>query len=386
MVQLRAALTIAALDVRRRVRDRSLIVQGVLGPVLLAGIIGLAFGGGSGDDIDIALGVADADGTTLSAQLLDGLRDAASADDGPPVTLIDVEPEAARAAVDDGRVDVAIVVPEGFGGSVLAGGDAELTVYATGSKRISADIAVAVAEQLAASVDANRVAFATAAQTGTPAPDQPIRTSLDVSEEPVGGDFDAVAFFAPSMAILFLFFTVGAGAKSMLRERSEGTLARVRAAPVADGALLAGKALGVLVSGTVSLLVVWGATAVVFGADWGAPGGVALVLVGTVVAVSGIAALLTGLARTEAQADSTTTAAAFVLALVGGNFISPGALPPLFERLSLFTPNGWALRALTELSAGDATAVDTLPAFGVLLAMGAATAAVGTVLLRRGLG
>lgn len=383
-MQVRAALAIAALEVRRRVRDRSLLIQGVVGPIVLAAIIGLAFGGGDGDDIEIRMGLSDEDGSTLSTGLVDGLREVVAGDDGPPVTIVDLDGDPAT-AVDDDTVDAALVVPAGFGDAVTSGGDATLDVYATGTRRVSADITVAVAEQLAASLDTTRLAIAVAESSGAPPPSGVVEPDLDVVEEPVGGDFDAVSFFAPSMAILFLFFTVGAGARSMLRERADGTLARVRAAPLTTNALLAGKAAAVLVTGVVSLLVVWGVTELVFGADWGDPAGVALVLFGSVLAISGIAALLTGLARTEEQAQSATSAVAFILAIVGGNFIAPGSLPPLFERLSLLTPNGWALGALVELSAGEASVADVLPAFGVLVLMGAVTAVIGTVTIRRSL-
>lgn len=384
---MRSAATIAALELRRRLRDRSLLVQGVLGPILLAGIMGLAFGGGSGTALEVALGLVDEDGSPISTQVFDGLRAVVAGDDGPPVVLEDVATRArAREAVGDDRLDAALVVPTGFGDAILGGGEGPgIEVLATNEKRVSGDIAVSVAEQLAASLDATRISFAVASALDAEPPDRPLEPTLRITEEPVGGEFNAVAYFAPSMAILFLFFTVGAGAKSLLRERADGTLARVRAAPVTVGSVLAGKALAVLVAGIVSLAVVWAVTATAFGADWGAPAGVALVLVGAVIAVAGIAAVLAGLARTEAQAESTTAATAVVLALVGGNFISPGALPPLIEQLSLFTPNGWALRALTELSAGGASVGEVVPAFLVLLGMGAVAGWAGTTLLRRSL-
>lgn len=380
---MRAAWHIAALELRRRLRDRSLLIQGVLGPIVLAAIIGFAFGGGSGAAVNVDLGVVDADRSDISAGLLDGLRAAADEDEGPPVELVAVDDEAtARAAVDAGDMDAALVIPAGFADSLAGDEPLPIGVLATGSRRFSGDIAVSVAERLSSAVDAQRTAMAAAAASGEQLPEF-VPTATSVAEEPVGGEFDAVAYFAPSMAILFLFFTVGAGARSLLRERADGTLARVRAAPVTDRSILVGKTLAVLAAGTVSLAVVWGVTEALFGARWGAPAGVALVLAGVVVAVSGIAAVVAGTATTEAQADSTTSIIAFVLALIGGNFISPGALPDLFQRLSLATPNGWALRALVELSAGDAAAADVLPAVAVLLAMGLVTGAIGMLLLSR---
>ena len=52
-------------------------------------------------------------------------------------------------------------------------------------------------------------------------------------------------------------------------------------------------------------------------------------------------------------------------------------LPALLERLSLLTPNGWALRALTQIGAAGAGLTDVLPAIGVMTAIGVVCGAVG---------
>ena len=62
---------------------------------------------------------------------------------------------------------------------------------------------------------------------------------------------------------------------------------------------------------------------------------------------------------------------AFVLGIVGGSLVPLSELPPGLLRLTLLTPNGWALRGFAELSAGDGTVVDVLPHIGVLLLWGA---------------
>jgi ABC-2 type transport system permease protein len=185
------------------------------------------------------------------------------------------------------------------------------------------------------------------------------------------------------MAILFLFFTVGAGARSLIVERQEGTLQRIRAAPVTDGQILLGKTIAVMALGLASLLVVWLATSKLFKARWGDPVGVLVVIVAVVIAVAGISMLVSAAARTEPQAEALTSATAFVLALLGGNFLSPGSMPDLLAKLSLLTPNGWALRSFTQLGAAQASVVDVLPAVGIMLGIGVVAGALGLRGLRR---
>jgi ABC-2 type transport system permease protein len=108
---------------------------------------------------------------------------------------------------------------------------------------------------------------------------------------------------------------------------------------------------------------------------------VAAVLASVVVSIAGIALLITGLARTENQADGLTTIVALALAVVGGSFFfgAAGAV----ALLKPFTPNGQAMIALTELSAGEATLLDVLPSVALLLVIGLVSGALGLMALRR---
>jgi ABC-2 type transport system permease protein len=393
---LAATGTIAAQGLRRRLRDRSALVRGIVAPVVLAVLIGVALG--STSDFSTTIAVVDADGSPVSRGIVDGLLNGVPAD--APVRLVrsDGEP-AARRDLQDERVDAVVVLPAGFGASV-ARADPGATPLALGvvadvRKRISGEIARSLAGGLGARVDAVRLATATALAARGPtdpasgtadvaalaAAAQRLPTTLAVAQQASGDPYRPVAYFGASMAVLFLFFTVGAAASSVISEQREGTLARVRAAPVDDRAILLGKSVTTLVLAFVSLLVMWLVTTFGFGAKWGDPLAVVVVLGATVAAVAGIGSLIAGLARTEQQAMAWTAAISFVLALLGGGFQQPGSLPGFLSRVSLLTPNGWALGALTRIGAADATLTDVLPAVAVLLAMAAVTLTTGIRLL-----
>jgi ABC-2 type transport system permease protein len=163
-------------------------------------------------------------------------------------------------------------------------------------------------------------------------------------------------------------------------------LDRVRAAPVSMGAILLGKAIGVVALSAVTMGVLWLATSVLLGASWGDPVGVVAIVLASSFAVAGIAAFVAGTVRSERSADLYATMVAFVLGILGGSLVPLSELPPGLLRLTLITPNGWALRGFAELSAGDGTVVDVLPHVGVLLLWAIVAGILGRVLLPRRLG
>jgi len=384
----RGVLTIAGNDLRRRLRDRTIYIQGFAAPILFAVVVGFAFAGGF--SFKATIGIASQDTSPLSARLVEGMTSQPAGDS--PVRFVAVDPSEVDRQLSSAQIDAAIVVPAGFGDSVVSSDPEALTVVFDADKRVTADVSVAIARRVAAQIDAGRLAIAatlSASPGADPAKVQQIVASgqqvtlpitLDVGD--VSDLYSPVAYFAPSMAILFLFFTIGAGARSVITERREGTLQRVRAAPVTDATIILGKTAAVLVLGLASLLVIWAVTSVAFGARWGNPFAVLGVIVGVVLATTGISIFLTGIARTDAQAEGLTSMVAFVLALLGGNFLQPGSLNEVLSRLSLLTPNGWALRAFTRIGAAGAGLGDVLPAIGVMAGIGLVSGVVGLGMVR----
>ncbi|MEZ5136533.1 MAG: ABC transporter permease [Acidimicrobiales bacterium] len=391
---MRAAIVIAGLELRRRLRDRSMLLQGIVAPLVMAGIIGFAFGGGF--SFSATIGIVDADGSGLSQSIVDGMT-APDATAGSPITFVAVEAgddgRGGAGAVERGEVDAAIVLPAGFGDAVGGGGAAPpLGVVYDASKQTTAEVASSIARRMAAQVHASQMAVAaTIAAAGAPptaaeldatlAAVADLAVPLAVEQIEAGEPYSPAAYFGPAMAMVFLFFTIGAGARSLLAERKLGTLPRVRAAPVTDASILVGKTSAVVLLGLASLVIVWLVTTLVFGADWGQPAAVLAVIVGVVVAIAGVSILVTGAARTDAQADGLTAMVAFGLALLGGNFVQPGAMPDAMERLALFTPNGLALRAFTQIGAADAGVAEVAPTVAALVVFGLAVGAVGVVLV-----
>jgi linearmycin/streptolysin S transport system permease protein len=390
---LRATLLIAGKELRQRLRDRSALVIAFLAPFLLASIIGLAFG--SDFTFRATYAVADDDRGPLAAGFVDGVL--ASPGLREVITVRRVDNVEARALVDRGDADAAFLLPAGFSASVQRGGSATLTVLQSGDSPIAAQVARSLADAYVANLSATQLAVRTVIDasgttppTGTAAARLAERAAaagrlpVQLTEGRVGTrEIQAVNYFGPSMAIFFLFFTVSFGARSLLSERRQGTLRRLLASSAPPGAVLAGKGLASFVLGTSSVLVMWLATSLVFGADWGDPLAVVTLTVSSVLAAIGITSLVVTLARTDEQAEGYSSLVVFVLALLGGNFIYLAQLPEALQRVSLLTPNGWALRGFVDLVAdGGGLATVAMPVV-VTAAVGLATGALALVRGRR---
>jgi ABC-2 type transport system permease protein len=374
------ALLIAANDLRRRLRDRSVIVTVFLAPVALATIVGLAFGGsGSEPPTGIRIAVADHADSPATAALADTV--VRWSQPGPGIAIVRA-PSVPQALSDlsEGRLSAVVELPPRYlerkalrFPSVIAGRDNPL----------AGSIAYAIAQALHDVAGTGRIASARAPEGLNPAA---VASALS-AEPPIAlrevgttTSQSLMGYFGPAVAMVFLFFGIGVGARSVLSERQIGTLARLQAAPVRFSRVLLGKLLAMTAMSILSVAVVWGTTTWVLGASWGDPLGVVVLSLALIAAMGAIALFITVIARTEQQADAATAGVGFTLALFGGSFFPPGSLPRFFETLSLATPNGWGLQGFGALAI-DRKGPDAV--VGPVIALLVITAAFGIVAVAR---
>ena len=363
-------------ELRRRVRDRSAVITCLVAPLAIAAILGFAFAGNSSSGV-LPLGVSGASPALLRA--------AVHASQLPRNVVVRVLPgeAAVKREVADGTL---------AGGVVIFGGHTSLAhllvpMVAPGATpspgfdivdRANALIGQEYAESLAAGL-ASRI-YAGRLERGT-ATDA---AAISVSASTLGNGGKAVLdYFAPSIAVVFLFIGSGLGMRSLLMERSTGTLARLAAAPIRPSAIVWGKLLAIAITGLTSILIVWGVTAAAFGANWGDPLGVLMMCAGATAAMCGLGAFLTSFARTPQEAFAASLVVGLVLALLGGNLLPPGALPEAFQVLSLGTPNGWALVGFGRLALLRDPASSVVGPFLVLCLIALVTGSLAMARVRR---
>jgi ABC-type multidrug transport system permease subunit len=186
----------------------------------------------------------------------------------------------------------------------------------------------------------------------------------------------------PSYTVMFAFFLVMTVGWLFAAERRQGTLKRLRAAPIGRGQVLLGKLLPVFVLALGQGLLLLLAGKLVFGMRWG-PAQWSLgeqvlyllpVVAATALAAAGLSLLVAALARTEVQVALYGAVPVLVLALVGGCVLPPEMMPEQTRWLTLVTPQGWALKAYRELLGAGPGA---MPDLAVVWSSCAALAAFG---------
>ena len=387
---MRAAVLIAAKDLKQRMRDRSALMVAFLVPLGLAFIFNMTLGGISSGGTVFTYAVVDADRSVVSGVFIE--RVLPQVEESGAIDLVEAESEDdARRKAAAGEVDAAFVVPAGFGDAVEGGGSAELRVIGDVDEPTATQVARSIANSFVADLNAVRLAVATAVG-GDPASlppselDAMIGRATEIANPVVVADvtatkkeLDITTYFAAGMAVFFLFFTVQFGVSSLLEERKDGTLSRLLAAPIGKGAILGGKLLTSFVLGVVSMATLIVATSLLLGARWGSPLGVALLVVAGVLSAIGVMAVVATLAKTSEQAANWQAIIAVVLGMLGGVFFPISQAPGLIGKLSLLTPQAWFLRGLSDLAGGGGWTV-VLPA---VLAMGVFAGVTGGIAVLR---
>jgi ABC-2 type transport system permease protein len=195
-------------------------------------------------------------------------------------------------------------------------------------------------------------------------------------------DFDILAYMAPGMALLFLMYTVSYGGRSILAERSQGTLPRLLVSPTTTAQVLGGKVLGIFFTGVAQVGILILASSVFFGVQWGNTFGVALLILAAVFGATGWGLLITALARSPAQVGSIGSATMLIFGILGGSFIQLNQMPPLVQTLSKITPNAWGLDGFTTLALGG-TLPSLVEPLTALLIMGAVLFGIAVMLFNR---
>lgn len=306
--------------------------------------------------------------------------------------------------LESGRVSLVLMVPEGFGPTLLAGDDSQATVRlifsrgdpqlasrvrpliesAAGRVALVARAGEAARELAEGDVRVEGLARARAVETLDAQRVVTTRTAIELPER-----HELVGFqqSVPGMGSMFVMLSVLAGAGILVSERSRWTLQRTLIAPVSRAGFIAGKIAGRFLVGMVQYAVAI-ATALVLGSIFGiafgsSPGLMILVMSAFVLAASGISVLLATLVEREQQASGLTTLLAVTLAPLGGAWWSLDIeiIPDVMRRVAVVSPFYWVMEGFRAAIHNLGPVEAALPV-GVLLAI--AVAAGGLASLRLG--
>lgn len=182
--------------------------------------------------------------------------------------------------------------------------------------------------------------------------------------------------------VFFAFFTGAYAMTSILREKEEGTLARLFTTPLNRTVILAGKFLAVFLTVVLQGIVLVVAGHYAFQIYWGNFWAVGLAIIGQVIAASCLGIALISFVKTTRQAGLVLGGGLTFLGMISGLFTANINMPEAFTMLSNFTPQGWVIKTWKIVMDGNSVSDLTLPLV-VLVCMGVFMFAIGAVNFRK---
>lgn len=381
---MRKLFLIALKDVLLIFRDRTALIFMLLAPFALTVGLGLATGSFSGKSdsgiLDLPMIVVNDDGGTLGEALVEMVKSEELSDLLEPQIMTDFV--AARKMVDEDRTVAVIYIPAGFSDSIIPQNatdistkTVQLELYGNPTSPTAVGIVKNLLEQFISQVEVGRVSGTVAVtqllESGTLDPSQALAVGQTVGESQTDAQgsvssiklhnvtaagtevkFNMLALLAPGMALMFLMFTVSNGGRSLLVEKTGGTLPRMLISPTSSFQILGGKVFGIFLSGLAQMLILVLGTTLLFRLDWGDPLAVLVLVAAAALAATGWGILLAAVFKTSGQVANVGTALMLIFGVLGGSFTNIAVMPNWVQWFSRISPNRWGLDGFTTLAMG----------------------------------
>jgi ABC-2 type transport system permease protein len=385
------ALVAADLKIARH--DRRALLMRFIVPLAIAGLMGLAFGGGGkAAPGRIPVAVVNQDHSKISQAVVAGLAGDATLE----VTQLDAA--SAREQVRKGRIRVAVILPPGFGEAAgrafLASGTrpevpvlydpSQAFVVAMVKGMLMQHVFTAVTQQLFSGPEGPRLIDDALAGLES-SPEMPAETRSDLrellarasslnrrSQESSGGlsgpargglsapfsvaeeavvaggvPYNGYAHATAGMGVQFVLMMGIEAGVALLEQRRRGWWLRMRAAPVSRRTVLASRITSAAISALLMLGVLYAGAALLFGVRVeGSLAGFVGVIVAFSLTTAAFGLLIAALGRTPDATRGLAIFATLVMVLLGGGWVPSFLFPPWLQQFGKALPTYWAIEGL----------------------------------------
>lgn len=208
--------------------------------------------------------------------------------------------------------------------------------------------------------------------------------SIDVTYDPEQGSVDDLTrrlrspwdITFPQGMLWGVLACAATFAISIVRERKQGTLLRLEAAPVSRWQVLAGKAVACALAVLLVIVLLTG-LGVALGMRPRSPGLLVVATLSVAFCFVGVMVLMSVVGKTEEAVSGAAWAGNMVMAMFGGGMIPLAFMPGFMETLSNASPVKWSILALEGAIWRGFSPGEMLLPCGVLVAIGAVAMAVG---------
>lgn len=387
-------------------RDRAAFVLAFVLPVVFFSVFASIFGGSRTTTRRIPMAVVDEDLTQNSRRLMRALK----GEKGLNVSTgrrtkrgseISFDRATAQAAVREGDLPLALIIPKGFGEAPIQFGPSsarpKLLLLADSSDPVAPQVAIGLLQKVAGTsmpdVMAQQGIEAIDRWGGALTPEQRSRLEENVrwlrersAAVPTAGGSDGLvnvevqdilgttkknptsAMLAAGLGVMFLLFSAAGAGGALIEEAETGTLDRVLSTRVSMTALLMGKLLylaGVALT-QLTVMFVWGA--LLFGVELQHHVGGFLVMGGaTALAASCFGLVLAALSRSRMQLVALSNLLILVMSALGGSMIPRYLLSENVQKLGLVTLNAWAIDGFMKVFWREEPVLNLWPQVTVLI-------------------
>lgn len=407
----RQVLLLVRKDLQRRLRSPLSTLLVLVFPLVLAGILAMAFGAGETEAPKVRLLLDDRDGG-LAGTLV---SQAFSSPQAAPYFEVEKAGDDALERLEKDEFSALLRLPPGLTGAILDGRAAELELVRNPAQSILPEVAEQITQVLADGLSAASYSLRgpldelqPLLQGGRAPSDQAVAAvsvtvnrwitrsgryifppaitlepvQLEKAGEQPAGTTSVFLLVLPGLAVFALFTLGDMVMRDLLGEGTRGTLRRVLAGPVTPATVVAAKALTAASVAVVGLLILAAIAGLVArrGVDFS---GFALLSLALVASVTGLASAIYGLARNERQGSTVGSVLYLVLAFAGGSFLPLDNLPGAMRAISPLSLFYWGTEGYKELLLREGGVADVLLHILILAGSGLALLALGGALLRR---
>jgi ABC-2 type transport system permease protein len=393
---MKTALTVAGLSLRKTTREAVFFVV-MLGLALAFTLVFGTVFADTASESRVSVAVTDLDNSELSSSMIQSLRDSGVYD------AVVLQEGDLYSSVREGKVSAGIVIPRGFEASLSSEEPLKVDVLSLSTsgapavlgkileRKITEHLLVGEVRGLAldlAALSSDRVPIQADALVREVVEEFRLRPALGVeAADLVGGEVGqqnaSLGTSTLGIYVMFTMFTVIFASGDILKERQDGTWLRLMAAPISRWAIIAGKILGAYAVGAAQLGVLLLSGRYLRNMDYG-PNPLAFVLVIAVflLVVTGLGIMLSTMVKTLPQLQTLAPIVIVASCMLGGCHWPMELVPPFMQTVAKFTPQAWAMAAMTGLAYGGADFTTVLPNILVLLGFGALFFAVGVSRVR----
>lgn len=377
-------------------KDKSSLIWMIAVPIALSFIFGSLMSGQGGDEPprdDIAILVADQDGSTISKSIIEGI----DVHERYVVKLVDED--TLRAGIKKMDYNVGVILPQGFEASLTTDRPKKANVVALDMSNISMnvmEIAVTRTQQHITAVEASAIA---GEYTGNEdaehqvfddmkerfEADPPVQvkyTTVGLEDTKTDEALIGINRTFSGFLVMFVMFTLTYAAADILDEKKYHTWDRLLTTPTGKVSIMAGKLAGAYAVGAVQLAVLLGFGVLLLGVELqGNVTGALLVIAVFMLAVTGIGLFLSTVVKTSAQLQGMGAFIIIATSMLAGSFYPVEVISPAMHTVAKFMPQYWAIRGFTDATVLNVSFAALGPSIGILLAFAGVFFALGLVRL-----